>query len=249
MRFMALPNEYSELWSWMSTHLGCGKRDIWRCFSSKFCITRSYESGGCHLSHSPTYPKLKKTNTVFVQGSKNWSTSQFSRQLRQIVQLATYWHHIKKRNSLCLFQCQGVDIGYELGIGHLATMTFWFITRDAHQDTHDRKMKSSCLSRFNALCLNKKETGTNMPISLKLNKHLNNIGHCLLEDYFFFPTVPRNAGLITSVEHEYINNRLTIWLCTTSFKFSIICYSRFAASTLWCSSQKRVHCDWMISNR
>ena len=43
------------------------------------------------------------------------------------------------------------------------------------------------------VCL-KKETGTNMPISLKVDKHLNNFGCYLLEGYLLFPTVPRNVG-------------------------------------------------------
>ncbi len=54
------------------------------------------------------------------------------------------------------------------------------------------------------LCLNKKETGTNMAILLKLDKHLNNFGYYLLEGYLLFPTVPRNVGSITSVnENEH----------------------------------------------
>ena len=32
---------------------------------------------------------------------------------------------------------------------------------------------------YNTGCLNKKETGTNMPVSLKLDKHLNNFGYYL----------------------------------------------------------------------
>ncbi len=60
-------------------------------------------------------------------------------------------------------------------------------------------------------CPNKKETGTNMSVSLKLDKHLNNFGHHLLEGYLLFPTVPRNAGSVMSVnEHEDFKNRLTI---------------------------------------
>ncbi len=57
-----------------------------------------------------------------------------------------------------------------------------------------------------------KETGTNMPVSLKLDKHLNNFGYYLLESYLFFPTVPRNVGSITFTsvnEHEHFNKRLT----------------------------------------
>ena len=60
------------------------------------------------------------------------------------------------------------------------------------------------------VCLNKKETRTNMPISLKLDKHLNNFGYYLLEGYLLFPTVPRNAGSVTSVnKHEHFKDRLT----------------------------------------
>ncbi len=73
----------------------------------------------------------------------------------------------------------------------------------------------------NTECPNKNETGTNMPISLKLDRHLNNFGYYLLEGYLFFPTVPRNVGSITSVnEHGHLNKRLTIWLSTKSFKFN-----------------------------
>ena len=69
------------------------------------------------------------------------------------------------------------------------------------------------------MCLNKKETGTNMPISLKLDNHLNNLGYYLLEGYLLFPTIPRNVGSITSVNgHEHFNKRLTNWLCTKSFE-------------------------------
>ena len=57
-------------------------------------------------------------------------------------------------------------------------------------------------------CLNKKETGTNMPISLKFDKHLNNFGYYRLEGYLLFS---RNVGSITPVnENEPFNKRLTI---------------------------------------
>ena len=47
-----------------------------------------------------------------------------------------------------------------------------------------------------------------MPISLQLDKHLNNFGHYLLEGYLLFPTVPRNVGSITSVnENEHFNKK------------------------------------------
>ena len=60
-------------------------------------------------------------------------------------------------------------------------------------------------------CPNKKETGTNMPISRKLDRHLNNFGYYLLEGYLLFPTVPRNVGSVMSVnEHEHFKDRLTI---------------------------------------
>ncbi len=72
------------------------------------------------------------------------------------------------------------------------------------------------------VCLNKKETGTNMPIPLKLDKHLNNFGYYLSKGYLLFSMVPRNLGSITSVnENEHFHKRLKIWLCncTKSFKF------------------------------
>ncbi len=60
-------------------------------------------------------------------------------------------------------------------------------------------------------CPNKKETGTNMPVSLKLDKHLNIFVHYLLEGYLLFPMVPRNVGSVMSVnEHEHLKDRLTI---------------------------------------
>ncbi len=60
-------------------------------------------------------------------------------------------------------------------------------------------------------CLNKKETWTNEPISLKLDKHLSSFGYCLLDGYPVFPTVPRNVGSVMSVnENEHFKNRLTI---------------------------------------
>ena len=70
-----------------------------------------------------------------------------------------------------------------------------------------------CKIKKNILCSvpYKKETGTSIHISLKLDKHFNNLGYYLLEGYLFFPTVPRNAGFIKSVnEHEHFNKRLTI---------------------------------------
>ncbi len=45
-------------------------------------------------------------------------------------------------------------------------------------------------------CPNKKETRINMPITLELDKHLNILGHYLLEGYLLFPTVPRNVGSV-----------------------------------------------------
>ncbi len=60
-------------------------------------------------------------------------------------------------------------------------------------------------------CHNKKETGTNMPISVKPDKHLNNLGYYLLEGYLFFPTVSKNVCSITLFnEHEHFKDRLTI---------------------------------------
>ncbi len=51
-----------------------------------------------------------------------------------------------------------------------------------------------------------------MSVSLKLDKHLNNLGYYLLEGYLLFPALPRNVGSITSVnEHEHFNKRLTIF--------------------------------------
>ncbi len=76
-------------------------------------------------------------------------------------------------------------------------------------------------------CPNKKETGTNMPVSLKLDKHLNIFGHRLLESYLLFPTVPRNVGSVMSVnEHEHFKDRLTIWVCTKMLKLRL-------APSLW----------------
>ncbi len=60
-------------------------------------------------------------------------------------------------------------------------------------------------------CPNKKETGTNMPVSNKFDKHLNHFGYYLLEGYLLFPTVPRNVGSVMSVnEHEHFKDTLTI---------------------------------------
>ncbi len=60
-------------------------------------------------------------------------------------------------------------------------------------------------------CPNKKETGTNVPISRKLDKHLTDFWYYLLEHYLLFPKVPRKVGSITSVnEHEHFNKRLII---------------------------------------
>ncbi len=51
-----------------------------------------------------------------------------------------------------------------------------------------------------------------MPVSLKLNKHLNNFGYYLSEGYLLFPTVPRNLGSVMSVnENEHFKNRLTLY--------------------------------------
>ncbi len=78
-----------------------------------------------------------------------------------------------------------------------------------------------------------------MSISLKLNRHLNNLGYYLSEGYLLFPTVPRNVGSITSVnEHEHFKDRLTIWLCTKSFKFNCLLADLKCQHTSWCSSHK-----------
>ncbi len=117
---------------------------------------------------------------------------------------------------------------------------------DRRRQQYDIGNGSSCWNywswRYHTVCLNKKETGTNMPISLKLDKYFNNFGYYLLGGYLLFPTVPRNVGSITSVnENEHFNKRLTIWLCTKSFQFSI---NQFALADLnyqhtsWYSSQK-----------
>ncbi len=51
-----------------------------------------------------------------------------------------------------------------------------------------------------------------MPVSLKIDKYLNNLGYYLLEDYLLFPTVPRKLGSVMSVnENEYFKNRLTLY--------------------------------------
>ena len=60
----------------------------------------------------------------------------------------------------------------------------------------------------NTVCLNKQETGTNMQVSLKLDKYLNTFSYYLLEGNLIFPTVTRNVGSITSVnEHEHFLKR------------------------------------------
>ncbi len=73
------------------------------------------------------------------------------------------------------------------------------------------------------VCPNKKESGTNMPVSLKLDKHLNIFAYYLLEGYLLFPTVPRNAGSVMSVnEHEHFKDRLTSWLCTKMLRIRLV---------------------------
>ncbi len=72
-------------------------------------------------------------------------------------------------------------------------------------------------------CLNKKESGTNMPVSLKLDKHLNNFAYYLLEGYLLFPTVPRNVGSVMIVnEHEHFKDRMTIWVCTKMLRLRLV---------------------------
>ena len=62
-----------------------------------------------------------------------------------------------------------------------------------------------------------------MPVSFKLDKHLNNLGYYLLEGYLLFPTVPRNVGSVMSVnEHEHFKDRLTIWLCTKMLRLRVV---------------------------
>ncbi len=62
-----------------------------------------------------------------------------------------------------------------------------------------------------------------MPISLKLDKHLNIFGYYLLEGYLLFPTLPRNVGSVMSVnEHEHFKNRLTIWVCTKMLRLRLV---------------------------
>ena len=100
-------------------------------------------------------------------------------------------------------------------------------------------------SIFNTVCLIiKKETGTDMPISLKFNTHLDNFGYFLLEGYFLFPTVPRNVGSIPSVIMK--TSTLTrgwpfdfVVVCTKSFKFSIYqCYGTGWPKTKLCMEEK-----------
>ena len=60
-------------------------------------------------------------------------------------------------------------------------------------------------------CLNKNETGTNVPVSLKFDKHLNKFGYYLLQGYLLFPTVTRTEGSVMPVnEKEHFKNMLTI---------------------------------------
>ena len=82
---------------------------------------------------------------------------------------------------------------------------------------------------FYTVCLNKKETGTNIPVSLKLDKHLNNFGCYLLRGYLLFSTVPRNVGSISvndmSVnEHKHFKESLTIWICTKILRLRLNWY-------------------------
>ncbi len=66
--------------------------------------------------------------------------------------------------------------------------------------------------------------------SLKINytgcpdkKHLNIFWYCLLEGYLLFPTVPRNAGSVMSVnEHKHFKDMLTIWLCTKMLRLRLV---------------------------
>ena len=70
----------------------------------------------------------------------------------------------------------------------------------------------------------------------------DNLRYYLLEGYLPFPAVPRNGGSITSVnKHEHFYKRLTIWLCTKSFKLSIyqcVLAGLNCQQTWWCNSQK-----------
>ena len=67
------------------------------------------------------------------------------------------------------------------------------------------KKKKKQAEKGYTMCLNKKETRTNMPVSQKVDKHLHNFGYYLLEDYALFPTAPRNVGSIMSVnEHNHL---------------------------------------------
>ncbi len=62
-----------------------------------------------------------------------------------------------------------------------------------------------------------------MPVSLKLDKHLNNFGYYLLEGYLLFPTVPRNVGSVMSVnKNKLFKNRLTIRLCTKMLRLRVV---------------------------
>ncbi len=85
---------------------------------------------------------------------------------------------------------------------------------------------SSCIIvdyYYSTGCHNKKETGINMPVSLKLDKLLNIFAHYLLEGYLLFPTVPRNVGSVLSVnEHEHFKDRLKIWICTKMLRLRLV---------------------------
>ena len=68
-------------------------------------------------------------------------------------------------------------------------------------------------------CLNKKETRRNMPVSLKLDKHLNHFGYYLLAGYLLSPTVPT---VMSVNENDHFKNRFTFWLCTKMLKLRVI---------------------------
>ncbi len=104
------------------------------------------------------------------------------------------------------------------------------------------------------VCLNKKETGTNRPISLKLDKHLKYFEYYLLEGYLLFPTVPRNVGSITSVnEHKHLNfvpNTKTLWWCSGCNL--LMCFPRFPdlwyRCFFWWHSYLKTDLVWMTDH-
>ncbi len=92
---------------------------------------------------------------------------------------------------------------FNLNLGFSVTVDYWILL--VLQISLFMFMNMQIQEYRTIVCLNKKETGTSMAISLKLDKYLYILWYYQIEWFLLFPTFPWFLGSITSNDVQYVD--------------------------------------------